>query len=856
MGKRQLGIGNRELTTLLHSHKPILNTLTLYPIPYTLYPILNFQYPIHNPNKSHMKKLLLLVLFFLSFYFSFSQSRPSNWCGFNTKLEEQLKNNPNLQMEYYQWRENVRSAVEKVEFEKSPSGVLQIIPVVVHVIHDNGIGNISEDQVLDGIRVLNEDYVRQNADTSLTRPVFKPHAGIADFEFRLAKKDPSGNPTNGIVRINSQLTYEADDNTKTLSYWNSSKYFNIWLVNTISGSTQTSTILGYAQFPGWGNWTKYGVIMLHSQFGRFGTSSSEGRTASHEVGHCLNLYHTFEGGCGGSNCASNGDDVCDTPPTANSTQGCSLTQNLCSNDAGGGSPYSADVEDQIENYMSYDDCQNMFSKNQITRMKAAIVNNTQLQTLISESNLDATGVNSLYAADFSSNVNVVCAGQTVKFSDYSYYGQKNWIWAFQGGTPGSSLLKNPEISYFTPGLYNVSLSASDGISTKSKTSQNYILVVNSDSNYLPFSEGFESGTIPGTKWFVANIDNDANTFTKVTGVGFSGNACVKLDNNGNLVGQKDELIAGSFDFSSMTSVTINFKTAYAQKDTSTKDKLRVLVSSDCGSSWAPRFAKVGSSLASAPAQTTPFTPADSSKWKSQSATLTSSMLKENVLIKFSFESDEGNNFYLDDINITGTYNSIPVLVLPPNNSVGQPDEILLDWKSVGGVSKYQHEIDTTPNFNSPLYDLGQHNFISTDPNGDDTEHSYGGLLHGKKYFWRARTITNTDTSAWTSVWNFTISENGVGEKEFLSDSKKNRIDIFPNPLGETSEILLNLTEPCVTSIEVNDIMGRNVNLLSREKFLEKGPHSFFIHKADFSQGLYLLKMELNGNISYKKFVVQ
>lgn len=802
-----------------------------------------------------MKKYILLFLLFPGFCFlGFSQNKTGNWCGFDGNLQQQFLNNPELREEYERWRKNVQDAVSQMDLEKSPAGVLQIVPLVVHVIHDNGIGNISEAQIIDGVRVLNEDFVRLNADTTETRPVFKPHAGSADFEFRLARIDPNGNPTNGILRVNSQQTYEADDNTKSLSYWSSSKYFNIWLVNTISGSTQTSIILGYAQFPGWGNWSKYGVIMLHSQFGRFGTSSSAGRTATHEVGHCFNLYHTFEGGCGGSNCSNNGDDVCDTPPSANSTQGCSYTQNLCSNDVGGGSPYTTDVEDQVENYMSYDDCQNMFTVNQITRMKAAINNNSQLTNLVSLSNLNGTGVNSLYAADFHADKNVICVNQAVKFSDYSYYGQNGWSWAFSGGVPSTSVIQNPEIIYFQPGLYDVSLTTTDGSATKSKTAPGYILVVSTDGNHLPFSEGFENGPIPDSRWYVSNIDNDASKFQRVTGVGFSGNACIKLDNSGNSVGNKDELIVGSFDFSSMTSVSVKFRVAYAQKDTSTKDKLMVYVSSDCGNSWSPRYAKVGSTLASVPSQTAAFTPSDTSDWKLHSASLTTAMMKENVLIKFTFESDEGNNFFLDDINITGTYNAVPVLKTPFNNATGQADQTKINWNSVGGVSLYEHQADTSSSFNSPLLDAGQHIYLSTDPDGTDTEYQLSNLLHGQKYFWRVRAITATDTSAWSSTWNFTVSGSGVGNNEMVPGG--NRIRVFPNPVSGISVISLQVEKESNISLEVFSILGKRLSVISGYQSFAVGEYRFNIDRKDYSSGVYFLKFSSDEKTTVLKMVFE
>ncbi|HRP60405.1 MAG TPA: M43 family zinc metalloprotease [Vicingus sp.] len=103
-----------------------------------------------------------------------------------------------------------------------------------------------------------------------------------------------------------------------------------------------------------------------------------GRTLTHEIGHCFNLYHTFQSGCG-SNCGSSGDLCCDTPPVSTSSGSCNTSENTCSNDANGADPYGTDVLDQIENYMSYNSCQNMFSLDQKTRMMA-VLNSTNTTT--------------------------------------------------------------------------------------------------------------------------------------------------------------------------------------------------------------------------------------------------------------------------------------------------------------------------------------------------------------------------------------------------------------------------------------------------------------------------------------------
>lgn len=262
------------------------------------------------------KNLSILFVLLFTGLGTFAQKN-GEWCGTDQKFNEMLKSNPELLEQWNQQLEQIRQKQEEFlyQFEYNPQkeSVVKIIPVVVHIIHDNWSGDISDAQVEDGIAVLNEDFRRLNSDTGQTRSVFKPYAADSEFEFRLAKIDPNGNCTKGIVRVNSPLTNNANDNVKSLSYWPSNKYFNVWLVKSIENNSGQGTILGYAQFPGFGSWNTYGVVVRNDQWGRIGSSFSDGRTATHEVGHCLGLFHTFQGGCG-SNCSNSGDQVCDTPP--------------------------------------------------------------------------------------------------------------------------------------------------------------------------------------------------------------------------------------------------------------------------------------------------------------------------------------------------------------------------------------------------------------------------------------------------------------------------------------------------------------------------------------------------------------
>ena len=126
-----------------------------------------------------------------------------------------------------------------------------IFPTVVHIIHDSIWGNIPDSQVVDGLRVINEDFNRMNADTSLTRDVFKPFAAAVAFKFVLAKLDSNGDSTSGIVRVDTNLMPHPEPtasdfaNVKFITHCPSNVYYNIWLVRAIQGGAY-----GYAQYPG------------------------------------------------------------------------------------------------------------------------------------------------------------------------------------------------------------------------------------------------------------------------------------------------------------------------------------------------------------------------------------------------------------------------------------------------------------------------------------------------------------------------------------------------------------------------------------------------------------------------------
>ncbi len=227
------------------------------------------------------------------------------------------------------------------------------IPVVVHVIQrNNGTGFIPDSMIHSQIDVLNEDF-RAKPGT-LGAPGYD--TGI---EFYLATEDPSGNPTTGITRHTNNTWYSDGGNYWSTLAWDTNRYLNIY-TNNGGGA------LGYVPDIPQGNivgQNRDRVVMLWETVGRnapIGPPYNLGRTTTHEVGHYLGLYHTFDGGCSGS-CNTGGDLICDTNPEAQPNFGC-------------GSSTSCGSSDPVNNYMDYSDdsCMNQFTYEQALRMRCTL----------------------------------------------------------------------------------------------------------------------------------------------------------------------------------------------------------------------------------------------------------------------------------------------------------------------------------------------------------------------------------------------------------------------------------------------------------------------------------------------------
>ena len=250
------------------------------------------------------------------------------------------------------------------------------IPVVVHVVYNTGAQNVSASQIQSQIDVLNADFRKLNADASLIPAAWQTTAADCEINFCMAQRDPAGNATTGVERRQTTVTaFSTNDAMKKyaqggLDAWDASKYLNLWVCNMSGG------ILGYAQFPG-GTAATDGVVILYSAFGTTGTATApfnKGRTATHEVGHWLNLRHIWgdDTNCTGS------DLVADTPNQQAENYGCPAfpRTDACTTTSPGV---------MTMNYMDYTDdaCMYMFTAGQKARMQALFATGGTRLSLVS-----------------------------------------------------------------------------------------------------------------------------------------------------------------------------------------------------------------------------------------------------------------------------------------------------------------------------------------------------------------------------------------------------------------------------------------------------------------------------------------
>lgn len=233
-------------------------------------------------------------------------------------------------------------------------------------------------------------------------------------------------------------------------------------------------------------------------------------------------------------------------------------------------------------------------------------------------------------------------------------GTSTYTWYFPGGTPATSNSATPTVCYSTPGTYDIAMVVDNGYGTDSINVVGAVTVLNTPG--LPYFEGFENYTSFNNleEWSTETPGNSIG-FLISSQASLSGTKSAMLFNSAQSGGSfTDELISGPIDLSSLSPgdvMTLSFRYAYRKKQSSDSELLRVSVSEGCEDNFAIRRTIIGDIL-SPLTSTNSWFPSSDADWSTVHVTnVTDNFFTGDFRMKFTFESDEGNNLFIDNINL-------------------------------------------------------------------------------------------------------------------------------------------------------------------------------------------------------------
>lgn len=794
--------------------------------------------------------LFLPVVFVLLTFYSYAQQPRS--CGTMEAFELEKSINP--------LREE---ALEKIErqmqqwIEENPSSDLKqivvTIPVVVHVVYNTPGQNIPDNQIFSQIDVLNEDFRKLNADASLIPAVWQSVAADVEIEFCLATRDPNGNVTNGITRTaTSSASFGTNNNIKFNATggkdaWPRDDYLNMWVGNLSGG------LLGYAQFPG-GAAATDGIVCHYLAFGRIGTlyaNYNKGRTATHEIGHWLNLRHIW--GDDGSGCSGT-DFIGDTPNQAGSNCCCPafpLTD--------GCTPASPGV--MFMNYMdyTYDNCMYMFTNGQAQRMLAAL-NGSRASLLSSQGcapvlALDAGILNVISPSGTSCLTSINPQVELRNFGNstltsvnihYQLNSGPVSIYSWSGSlATGNSVIVNLPSQTVTTGTHTFTAYTSqpngsaDGYSANDSETITFTVLSAVASQTIPFFQGFDATTFPPAGWVLQNSDNN-NTWERVTNAnGFgTSTACARMDHYSgvvNISGQSDYLYTPAINFSTETPpLSLEFSVAYARYNSIYKDSLFVLASEDCGQTWFIIYSKGNNpTLATAPDNTSGFVP-NSTQWRKETINIDAYAGKPNVKFAFQAKSGWGNYCYVDDINIY-KQQVLPIELL---SFTGKAEEnsILLNWTTATEINNEKFILEKSKdgfNFSELTQLPGSGNSLEAINYQYRDNSPYSGINYYK--------LLQKDLDG-------KLNFSGITAINYLQ--KRSGIKIFPNP-DNTGEVNIILSDNySISDIFISSPASKKTNLFI------KGTEGIIKLNHNLPAGVYIISIVTNEEIMHEKLIIQ
>ena len=593
-------------------------------------------------------------------------------------LEQEIQN----KLQYLDWSKLAKTtAGDTVQYD---------VPIVVHIIHDYGVEYVPDNTIFEAVKNWTEVFQASNADTASVIPTFKPYIGNARIRFRLATKDPQGNPTKGITRRQSYLTHNAGDQAK-LDGWPNNSYINLWFINKFSNDH--SGAAAYAYYPSMGDAFPYydGIIGLYNYI-------NYDKTIPHELGHVLNLQHVW-GNTNQPEVACGDDLVADTPPTkGHAPIGCTpsiLYDQTCAENYFVVMPDGTIIDypdtTNSQNIMDYSYCYRMFTKGQAERMRAALTSSVAgRNNLYKPANLAATGAldprpDLPPIADFSVERPLggsdrgyfLCAGSSNNNPKFVFRNRSwndtvtsvSWTISNDAETPTSNSLTSVSTHINTPGWVTISLTAT-GNNSGSTTHTDTRAVYAADPNAkLPagYHQSFKNLS-EMAEWPIFNLYKNNFQWEWVSDAGYQSHGCIRYrsfdarstaeQRTGTPNGDYDDIISPAFDLSEHAGggpLNLNFMTSgsFTGNGSTPNDSMQILVSVDCGKTWKRITCLTGNNLINKAKQASEYKPISSGDWKAQTITIPEAYRTSRAFFKFRyFPTRSGNNLYMDEFSIT------------------------------------------------------------------------------------------------------------------------------------------------------------------------------------------------------------
>ena len=688
-----------------------------------------------------MKKKSLFLLFAASLLAGKSMAQH---CATDERHKQIVAEHPEIAEQERRLNESIRQHLSHLDVSSlsrttSISGTTIIdIPVVVHVMHSYSSSDyITDDAIYALIKRMNNTY-SLNYDTSVVIKPFKKYVGKANIRFHLATKDPQGNLTKGITRHFTYLTFGGDDQAK-LDQWSPINYYNIWFENVIGRAISGGTVLAYAQFPTDLASRPYsdGVICAAPFIG-------DGSTIEHETGHHFGLYHPWNSnGTGVGTLPCGDDEVDDTPPTIGHFGGCNLYDTTCANNYFKIYPNTSGIDSianypdttNVQNIMDYADCEIMFTKGQVERMRSFLdTTNAGIRgSLWTDFNLRVTGAldpvpDIVPVPDFYSTYGgtrmqyFTCPGTDLRFFNKSWRDTVTKVrWQFSN-TPSQhsdSTMNNPTFTSFINntfadgGWVNVTMTATGNHSGDSVRSFPHSVFV-ADPVATPAVDYMTEFTPGGDleKWPTFNYYNNEFRWEPAN-VGFYDNHCMKYTGfdsrinpsfgmypvNGTPDGDFDDMFSMPVDLSALASgpCNLNFLYSGASRSGNTadiNDTLQISYSSDKAKTWTTLANLNRNSLENKGALSIAYAPLYSGDWDAKTISIPAAARTSYVVIRFRYKPgvdhfgynfSTGNNFYIDRVNFSASPASVSSIkvgdldvVVAPNPTSGNAYVIVKD----------------------------------------------------------------------------------------------------------------------------------------------------------------------------------